>query len=100
MRPRVFAFVLCGAIGVFTAHATAADVKAASSDGEATVYLLDNFSADFDLTYRAVLKPTAHNKSWSSLSILLVGSQIPGPGASVGVNHGQDLGDDFARLAS
>ncbi|MGB6738878.1 MAG: hypothetical protein WBD57_13655 [Candidatus Cybelea sp.] len=85
VSPRVFAFVLCGAIGVFTTHATAADVKSASSDGEATVYLLDNFSADFDLAYRAVLKPAAHNKSWSSLSILLVGSQIPGPGASVGV---------------
>ena len=68
-------------MGVFiTARLLAANVKSASSDGEATVYLLDKFSADFDLAYRAVLKPAVPRQSWSSLSILLVGSQIPGPG--------------------
>lgn len=33
-----------------------------------------------------MLEAAAHNKSWSSLSILLVGSKIPGPGASVGIS--------------
>lgn len=64
------------------AHPAIAAVKSASSDGEATVYLMGKFSTDFDVVYRAALKPAGHNKSWSSLSILLVGTQIPGPGAS------------------
>jgi hypothetical protein len=68
-----------------SARGAVAAVKSASSDGEATVYLSGAFSTDFDVAYRAVLKPGAHNQSWSSLSILLVGSKIPGPGASVGV---------------
>lgn len=67
------------------ASGVAAAVKSASSDGEATVYVTGTFSKDFDLAYRAVLKPGSRNKSWSTLSILLVGNQIPGPGATVGL---------------
>lgn len=80
-----------GAFGFFVAAyvavglPTSAAVKSASSDGEATVYLMADFSEDFDVAYRVALKPGSHNKSWSSLSILLVGHQIPGAGASVGV---------------
>jgi len=83
---RIFAsaVVICIALSS-TARVTIASVKAASSDGEATVYLAGSFSAEFDVAYRAVLKPGDHNKSWSTLSILLVGRQIPGPGASVGL---------------
>lgn len=72
-------------VSVLMSQIAVAAVKPASPDGEATVYLLGKFSEDFDVAYRAVLKPAIHNKSWSSLSILLVGSQIPGPGASVGL---------------
>lgn len=61
-------------------------VKSASTDGEATVYLAGNFTANFDVAYRAVLKPGPRNKSWTSLGILLVGTQIPGPGAFVGLS--------------
>jgi len=79
--------VVCIAV-MLTAHVSAAAVKPASTDGEATVYVAGKFSADFDVAYRAVLKPAPHNKSWSTLSILLIGRQIPGPGASVGLVSG------------
>ena len=88
MRRRAYILAFCVVTYVvigLKAHATVAAVKSASSDGEATVYLKGKFSRDFDVAYRAILKPAAHNNSWSSLSILLVGSQMPGPGASVGV---------------
>ena len=88
VRCRAYLLAFCVATYVaigLTAHATLATVKSASSDGETTVYLKGKFSSDFDVAYRATLRPAAHNKSWSTLSILLVGSQIPGPGASVGV---------------
>jgi hypothetical protein len=68
-----------------TGRVAVAAVKSVSPDGEATVYLSGTFSNDFDIAYRAVLQPRSDNKSWSTLSILLVGSRIPGPGASVGV---------------
>ena len=72
------AIVLC------TAAARGA-VKPVSPDGEATIYLNGAFSSNFDLAYRAVLKPGSSNRSWTSLSILLVGRKIPGPGVSVGL---------------
>jgi hypothetical protein len=68
-----------------TLTAAMAAVKSASSDGEATVYLMADFTKSFDIAYRVTLKPAAHNKSWSSVSILLVGRQIPGAGASLGI---------------
>ncbi len=61
-------------------------VQSASTDGEATVYLTGKFTSTFDIAYRARLNPGAQNKSWSTLSILLVGSKIPGPGVSVGLS--------------
>lgn len=85
-RAQVLAF--CFAFGValvFMVRAAMGAVKSVSPDGEATVYSMGEFSAAFDVAYRAVLRPSARNNSWSTLSILLVGSQIPGPGASVGV---------------
>lgn len=75
------------ALLVLSASTVRADsaVRSASPDGEATVYVLGNFSGGFDVAYRAVLRPAARNASWATLGILLVGSRIPGPGASVGV---------------
>lgn len=69
----------------FTVSVGGAAVTSASPDGEATVYLLGDFSGNFDIVYRGTLKPGPANKSWSTLSILLVGSRIPGPGVSVGL---------------
>jgi hypothetical protein len=82
-RAFAFATLLCL---LALPNAARAVVKSASSDGEATVYLWGKFSANFDVAYKAILKPGLDNKSWSSLSILLVGSRIPGPGVSVGLS--------------
>lgn len=84
MSKNAVALIVLGVLVLSTRDAMSA-VKSASSDGEATAYLLGPFSSEFDIAYRAVLKPGAHNKSWSTLSMLLVGSRIPGPGASVGL---------------
>ena len=57
----------------------------AGISGSREILSVGKVSADFDVAYRTVLQSAARNDSWSSLSILLVGSRIPGPGASVGV---------------
>ncbi len=90
MRFRVVLLVIliAASVAIFTFHAAKAAVKSASSDGEATVYMIDGFTQDFDVAYRAVLKPGAKNRSWTTLSMLLVGSRIPGPGATVGLATG------------
>ena len=64
---------------------TTASVKAISTDGEATIYLSGSYSGDFDVAYRARLGPSPHNTSWTTLGILLIGNQIPGPSGSVGL---------------
>lgn len=97
-------------------HAAQATVKPVSTDGEATVYLMGDFSGRFDVAYRAALSARPRNKSWSTLSLLLIGRRIPGPGASVGLmrdaSHGNALraftdvvypnrsGDGFKSLAA
>ena len=75
-------------VAIFTRYPAKAAVKSASSDGEATVYITDKFTQNFDIAYRAVLKPGAKNKSWTTLSMLLIGSRLPGPGATVGLATG------------
>lgn len=75
---------ICAALILMCSSAASA-VKAASSDGEATVYLSGPFSSDFDIAFLAVLRPGGHNKSWSMVSVLLIGSAVPGPGVSVGL---------------
>jgi hypothetical protein len=71
-----------------TSHPAKAAIQSASTDGEATVYITNKFTRDFDIAYRAVLTPGAKNKSWTTLSMLLVGSRLPGPGATVGLATG------------
>ncbi len=73
---------------VFQTMTAPAAVKSVSTDGEATVYLMGNFSGTFDVAYSASLALAAHNKSWSALTILLVGTIIPCPGASIGLASG------------
>jgi hypothetical protein len=77
----VFSLMPCSLVTL----SACATIKYTSPYGEAGVYLLSDFSNDFDVAYRALLKPGAKNKSWSALSILLIGSQNPGPCASVAV---------------
>jgi hypothetical protein len=84
VRRASWALAICVAV-VSMSHGALGAVKSVSTDGEATIYATGEFSKAFDVAYRAVLKPGSHNTSWSTLSILLIGSRIPGPGASVGV---------------
>lgn len=80
------------ALQALAAASALGSVKPVSPDGEATVYLAGDFSGDFEIAYRARLAPAPHNKSWSTLSVLLVGRVIPGPGASVGIANGVPSG--------
>ncbi len=73
---------------VLTPSTSAAAVTSASTDGEATVYITGDFSRDFDVAYNAVLREAPRNKGWSGVSLLLVGTVIPGPGVSIGLSTG------------
>ena len=73
---------------VLAAAAPVAAVTSASTDGEATVYVTGDFSSGFDVAYNAVLHEAPQNKGWSGVSLLLVGTVIPGPGVSVGLSTG------------
>jgi hypothetical protein len=74
-------------------HATALAAVPASSpaqqhgtpDAEATVYLLDDYSKVFDLIYTIHLTPQPKNASWSTLGIMLIGTDNPGPSIQVGL---------------
>jgi hypothetical protein len=81
----VLATCLAGITFIGSAEAGKGAVKSASTDGEATVYIVGDFKKSFDLKYRAMLQPGKTNRSWTALSILLIGSHIPGPGVSVGL---------------
>ncbi len=81
----IVTIALTCALAVPVPQSASAKVKSASTDGEATVYLTGKSDADFDVAYRALRKAGSDNKSCSTLSMLLVGSRIPGTGASVGV---------------
>ena len=73
-----------------------AAVKAVSTDGEATVYLTSDFSREFYLGYTVTLRPAPTNKSWSTVSILLLGSAAPSGSVAVGISRGSP---DAATLA-
>jgi hypothetical protein len=65
-----------------------AKVTSVSTDGEATVYLNTDFGQDFDLAYDVTFEPAPENKSWSTVSILLVGAKFPSASVSVGLSRG------------
>lgn len=82
--------VICAIVALITivswSHRVIAAVKSASTDGEATVYVMGKFSEAFDVAYRGRLNPGARNKSsGTTLSILLIGQDVPGPGVSIGL---------------
>ncbi|HKU66177.1 MAG TPA: hypothetical protein VJP85_00185 [Candidatus Baltobacteraceae bacterium] len=63
-------------------------VRAVSTDGEATVYLTEDFSGDFDLTYDVHFPASPGNHSWSVISLLLLGRTPGGGFVSVGLSRG------------
>jgi hypothetical protein len=54
-------------------------------DGEAMVYLLDDYAKLFELIYTIHLTPQPKNASWSTLGVMLIGTENPGPSIQVGL---------------
>lgn len=73
---------------VIAPSAGLAKVHALSTDGEATVYLTDNFSHDFDVSYDVYFPPPKSNRSWSFVSLLLLGRVSPSGSVGVGLSRG------------
>lgn len=77
MRP-VSVMLLAAALAAAAASPAPARVKAVSTDGEATIYATGDFSAEFDVAYKVVFRPNSSNRSWTSISVLLLGRKGPG----------------------
>ncbi|MEO6913058.1 MAG: hypothetical protein ABI182_03430 [Candidatus Baltobacteraceae bacterium] len=76
-------------IAIFlTPAAGRASVHAVSTDGEATVYLRGHFGSDFDLVFDVEFGPQNRNRSWTFVSILLLGETQPSASASIGLSRG------------
>lgn len=75
-----------------------AKVHAVSTDGEATVYLTDDFSKNFELTYAVAYPPAPRNRSWSDVSLLLLG-RTPGGSISIGLTRGSPNQRKLSALA-
>jgi hypothetical protein len=65
-----------------------AKVRTVSTDGEATVYLMGDYSGDFDLAYNVVFDPASSNHSWSTVTLMLLGPLQPSAWISVGLSRG------------
>lgn len=65
-----------------------AKVRTVSSDGEATVYLMGDYSGDFDLAYNVTFDPEPSNHSWSTVTLMLIGPLQPSAWISVGLSRG------------
>jgi hypothetical protein len=63
----------------------AQSATAFSTDGEATVYRDGNFRGAFTLMYEAVVRPQPRNKTWSTLSVTLLGGAPPADGITIGL---------------
>lgn len=73
-------------------------VRARSTDGEATVYLTRDFSRAFDLKYSVWLKPAPRNRSWTDVSLLLIGRNAPAGSISVGLMRGYPNAETLSAL--
>lgn len=67
---------------------SAAKVHAVSTDGEATVYLTDDFAHDFDLSYDVHFPSSVKNRSWSAVTILLLGRVSSSGSIGIGLSRG------------
>lgn len=63
-------------------------MHAVSTDGEATVYLTSDFSGDFDVSYDVQFPPSPGNRSWTFVSVLLLGRSAASGSVSVGLSRG------------
>lgn len=82
----VFFLVLAG---VLAAPSMAlAKVHAVSTDGEATVYLTGSLAHNFDVSYEVEYRPSRGNRSWTVISLLLLGRASPSGSIGVGLSRG------------
>ncbi len=63
-------------------------VTAASTDGEARVYLVGDFTKDFRIASDVRFPPQTTNRSWSFVGILLIGREPGSAAVSVGLSRG------------
>jgi hypothetical protein len=80
---RRIAFVIA-ALLLGTLHQIQA-ATAFSTDGEATIYRTGDFRGDFTLTYAATAVLQPRNRSWSTVSVMLLGDKPPADSISVGL---------------
>lgn len=62
-----------------------------STDGEATVYVMGEFSRGFNLAYYAVLRPTPTNRSNTFIGIMLLGRRNPGSSIALGLTRAASI---------
>jgi hypothetical protein len=72
---------------LFLMVALIAAVQPVATDGEATVYLMGDFTGAFDVAYTAKLQPAPQNNSWSTLGIMLIGLVNPRTSIEIGVAY-------------
>jgi hypothetical protein len=86
MRRLALLFLTLAAVVSLNSSAIA-KVQAVSTDGEATVYLVRNFAQDFDLWYDVRFPTSQGNRSWSFVSLLLMGRGTQSGSVSVGLSR-------------
>jgi hypothetical protein len=75
-------------------------VKAVSTDGEATIYVMGNFSRGFNVAYNATLRTAPGNRANTFIGIMLIGRQNPGPGIELGLTRGAGNAHDLRVFIS
>lgn len=72
-----------------------AKVRAVSTDGEATVYRAGDFTREFDISYDVQFPPSQGNRSWTFVSLLLLGGRSGSGSISVGLSRGSSRDATF-----
>lgn len=86
---RVAGVFFLALVGVLAAPSMAfAKVHAVSTDGEATVYLTGSLARNFDVSYEVEYPPSRENRSWTVISLLLLGRTSPSGSIGVGLSRG------------
>src|SRR5271163_41417 len=103
MRCETVIFAVLTAVLLLLGGSGSVPSKAAtalSTDGEATVYLMGDFTSDFDLRYRATLSASVSNRSWSTIGIMLLGRANPGRSVEIGLANGDPDGQTVVAFTS
>jgi hypothetical protein len=80
--------LLLVAIAACAIAATPRDVaKPVSTDGEATIYVIGNFTRGFNVAYDAVLRQERKNRSTTFLSVMLLGRRNPSGSIAIGLTR-------------